>query len=742
MAISSLGGLGKSQLAIEYACGFAERQGSTWIFWIHASSQAQVEDGFRKIADALQLAGREDPKANNIPLLVHNWLSDEENGKWIVVVDGVDKDGVLNRANESSRDQRPLESYLPQTRNGCVIYTTRGLGMAAGLAGGTWEYVIQVGRMTEADALALVEKKLGPCSDANMVAEFLKTLVWGPLAIDLAAAYIKAKPHRRSMKKYVTKFRNGSEKLRKVIRQCQRDGGDMWDGLLGALSVVPAWQISFDYIRCRRPSAANLLCVMSFFDVQGIPKWVLSPLRKTANDAMQSRILAQDGDSESEDDDDESDADLSADARFEEDVAVLARYRLITVNAQGDKFEMNKFVRISTLAWLRAYDNDVDEIFLREYIERMAASFPTGEPKDWAICRDLFAQVQTAVGYKPTEDVLEQWATLCHNAGQFAMLQGNYFVAERMAAKAKEAREKRLGKDDALTLQSASLLASITSEIERLNLPRIPTRPAKVVGSTYRAPYWFVDAKRRSLESLETSKVEFGAKSLQTMIIVGTLAYAQHNMGEWEEAEKLGLEVVEVLKAELGAQHWQTLESMNTLVQTYQERGRWTEAEQLVKETMEVWKTQTQGQAHHIDHIQTLTSMSDLAYVWAKQGRFKEAEKLGTEALEAMRVIRKRDDTDVAHAKHNLAAAYEGQGRWEEAEKLERDAMEIYKEKLEPTNPLTLRVMYDLAHTLKAQGRDEDALAMMQECLEGRRLSLGQEHPHTMASSDLVQEWS
>ncbi len=54
-----------------------------------AGTRARVEEGLRTIADAVKLAGRNQPKAD-IPQLIYNWLSNERNGKWIMVLDSAD----------------------------------------------------------------------------------------------------------------------------------------------------------------------------------------------------------------------------------------------------------------------------------------------------------------------------------------------------------------------------------------------------------------------------------------------------------------------------------------------------------------------------------------------------------------------------------------------------------------------------------------------------------------------------
>jgi hypothetical protein len=58
------------QLAIEFAHRIVARHPDTWVFWVHAGTQAWVDEGFRAVADAAKLPGRNHPKAN-IPQLVY-----------------------------------------------------------------------------------------------------------------------------------------------------------------------------------------------------------------------------------------------------------------------------------------------------------------------------------------------------------------------------------------------------------------------------------------------------------------------------------------------------------------------------------------------------------------------------------------------------------------------------------------------------------------------------------------------
>ena len=65
------------------------------MFWVHASSKARIEEGYRRIAEATRLPGRDDPKAD-ILQLVRAWLCDESNGRWVTVVDNADDSSVLS----------------------------------------------------------------------------------------------------------------------------------------------------------------------------------------------------------------------------------------------------------------------------------------------------------------------------------------------------------------------------------------------------------------------------------------------------------------------------------------------------------------------------------------------------------------------------------------------------------------------------------------------------------------------
>src|SRR4051794_36389173 len=89
----------KSQIVIEYAYRVRDSALRTSVFWIHASNAARFEQGYREIANEVELPARDDPRSD-ILRLVSEWLSDEQNGRWLIILDNADDDNVLFGLNE------------------------------------------------------------------------------------------------------------------------------------------------------------------------------------------------------------------------------------------------------------------------------------------------------------------------------------------------------------------------------------------------------------------------------------------------------------------------------------------------------------------------------------------------------------------------------------------------------------------------------------------------------------------
>ena len=115
----------KSQLAIEYSYQVRESSPDMWVFWVHASNTARFEEGYRKIAERIKIAGW-DNREVNILQLVNNWLCDEANGRWFMIIDNADDARIFSHPVDESKIgdnsnkaelSEALSEYLPQSQN-------------------------------------------------------------------------------------------------------------------------------------------------------------------------------------------------------------------------------------------------------------------------------------------------------------------------------------------------------------------------------------------------------------------------------------------------------------------------------------------------------------------------------------------------------------------------------------------------------------------------------------------------
>ncbi|OCK72906.1 hypothetical protein K432DRAFT_340927, partial [Lepidopterella palustris CBS 459.81] len=551
-ALVGLGGVGKSQLAIDYAYRIRDKSRDTWVFWVHGSNAARFEQSFREVADQVKIPGRTNPKAN-IFKLVHNWLRDERNGKWLLILDNVDKadflltpqsiGGEAQEGGLSSGSSPPLFQYLPPSENGSVIITTRSRDTALKLVGAS--DIIAVEPMDKRQALALCEKKLGTQSDKSDIAELVAALEFMPLAIVQATAYINERAPRCSVRQYLEDFHKNDKKK---INLLYYDGGHLRRDWEAKNSIIVTWQISFDHILQTRPSAADLLSLMSFFDRQGIPEELV---RNQSGIGDGHGSLETNVTNSKESDDDDSISEASVDDGFEDDIITLRNYSFISITTDKSTFEMHALVQLATQKWLEGQGQL--EKWKQKYIANLCTAFPPGKYENWAKCQILFPHAKSALTQQPkSEESLKEWALLLYNAAWYAWQKGSISDAEKMSVKSMKVRKKHYGKDHRDILSSIAMVALV-----------------------YKLGGRWKEAEELEAQVVETRKRVLGSEHPDTMSSINSLSVTYKHQGRWKEAEELDVQVMETSSRVLGSEHPSTLTSMANLASTYRNQGRW-----------------------------------------------------------------------------------------------------------------------------------------------------------------------
>jgi tetratricopeptide (TPR) repeat protein len=562
----------------------------TWVFWVHASNAARFEQSFRDIADRVKIFGRQNP-AVNILQLVHDWLCDDRR-KWALILDNVDDASFLVEAQNADQDGltnsigsvevRPFVEYLPQCPNGLILITTRSKSAALKLV--EQRDMIAVEPMDRADGLALFEKKLGWHDDSGDIVELTAVLEFMPLAIVQAAAYISQRMPRYSIQQYLQDFRKSDRKRTSLLNH---QGEQLRRDREAKNSIIITWQISFDHIREIRPSATDLLSLMSFFDQQGIPETLLQSrdkqhnlqqIQKESNDNDYADIEA----GHSEDDEDNTLQSSTGD-RFEEDVLVLRNYSFISVNMDGTTFEMHGLVQLATREWLKV--NKQQERWKEQFIRNLDAELPTGEYRNQVKCQALFPHAQSAVTQQPNEhDALRDWASILYKAAWYAWRMGKGVEAEIMSVQAMKVRKRILGQEHSDTLDSMGM-----------------------VGLVYVLQGKYDAAEPLYRETLQLTEKALGKEHPDTLTSMNNLAYLFQSQGKYDAAEPLYRETLQLREKALGKEHPDTLTSMNNLAVLFQSQGKYDAAEPLYQETLQL-REKVLGK----EHPDTLISMNNL----------------------------------------------------------------------------------------------------------------------------------
>ena len=115
--IEGLGGVGKTQIALEAAFRIRNEHPDCSVFWIPAVDASSFENAYREIGRALRVKGVNEDKAD-IKALVKAALCRESVGRWLLIVDSVDDVDLFIGSSG-------LSDYLPFSKLGSILFTTR-----------------------------------------------------------------------------------------------------------------------------------------------------------------------------------------------------------------------------------------------------------------------------------------------------------------------------------------------------------------------------------------------------------------------------------------------------------------------------------------------------------------------------------------------------------------------------------------------------------------------------------------
>ncbi|KAF5437924.1 Tetratricopeptide repeat-containing protein, partial [Candidatus Methanophagaceae archaeon] len=257
-AITGMGGVGKTQLAVEYI--YRHKTEYRVIWWIRSEEPATMAADYASLAVDLNLPEKESTDQTEIAKAVKRWL--EHNPDWLLIFD-------------NAQDPGEIRNYLPLGGAGHVIITSRNP-----LWGGVAK-LLPARVFDRAESIEFLCKRTGQedKKTADVLADGLGDL---PLALEQAGAYIETTGIA------LTEYQELFQSRRKELWEDESHPPDYPD------SVATTWSLSMELVSKESPVAADLLNLCAFLAPDDIPLELLSegtehlpePLAATATDKL------------------------------------------------------------------------------------------------------------------------------------------------------------------------------------------------------------------------------------------------------------------------------------------------------------------------------------------------------------------------------------------------------------------------------------------------------------------------
>ncbi|KAN0070878.1 hypothetical protein V8E54_011043 [Elaphomyces granulatus] len=639
MAITGLGGVGKTQIALEIAYQVKDRKPECSIFWIPSTSIEMIEQAYMRIGKHLGLQGVT-PAEMKMRVKAH--LSSEKAGPWLLIVDNVDDRNIWLMSDGSSL---ALNTYLPQSKYGFVLFTSRNQQLATKLVGPDVINICQMDDKMATDLLraSLIRKDL--VNDQQTTRQLLRQLSCLPLAITQVASYINETG--TSVATYLS-FLQSQENV--MVELLSQDFEDEWRyGINNSVAVT--WLVSFKQIQRLNPLALDYLLFMSCIDPRDIPLSLLPP--------DSSKVKQQNA------------------------LGLLKAYSFITEQADGQTDREYLVQRVAQCLYSDGRYDQAGALF-KEVLENKSKRLKNDDEEmlgsmawmalayleqgRWTEAEKLFVQVvqtrKTVLGpqHPDTLTSMNDLAVTYRSLGQWT-------EAEKLFVQVVQTRKTVLGPQHPDTLTSMNDLAV-----------------------TYRSLGQWTEAEKLFVQVVQMRKTVLGPEHPDTLTSMNDLAHTYGNLGRWTEAEKLFVQVMQTRKIVLGPQHPDTLTSLNNLVATYWNQGRWTEAGELQVQVLETRKTVLGP-----EHPHTLISMNNLALIYQDQGRWTEAGELQVQVLETRKTVLGPNHPDTLRSMNNLSHILKNLRRHDEALSMLQACVQLRNQRLGPSHPDTV----DATATLK-----------------------------------------
>jgi tetratricopeptide (TPR) repeat protein len=689
-AVSGMGGIGKSELALQYAFGHLTITYPGGICWL----KAREDLGLQIIEFARIYANLEPPTDLELIAKVRWCWQRWRDAATLIIFDDV-------------QGYEDIQPFLPPPQSQFRVLLTSRSKFSAPVQ----DCEIKV--LSEARSIELLgsfsdDVKSRIAADLATAKEICHWLGYLPLGLELVGRYLT--------KKRDLSLAQGWERL-----QAQRLNAKALlkadPGMTASLGVIAAFELSWQELT---PVAQELAARLSLFALSEIP-WELV-----------EACLYEWDEEELEDIRDEA----------------LVTTSLLTCTKQG-MYELHQLLREFFALKLVSMPRRVE--FTTEFAQvltEIAKTIPeTVTLEHQANLIEFIPHITAATEfsqYLPDDDKI--WG--CTGLARFYESQSQFSTAEPLYVRSLAISEQELGANHPATATSLNNLAGLYrsmgryTEAEPLHVRSLAIREQELganhpdtaaslnnLALLYESMGRYAAAEPLYVRSLAIYQEVYGENHPEIATNLSNLALLYRSMGKYTEAEPLHKRSLAIDQEVYGENHPKIATDLNNLANLYYSMGRYAEAELLYKRSLAILEKELVA-----NHPNISFSLNNLALLYESMGRYAEAEPLHERSLAIREKELGANHPSTATSLNNLASLYRSMGRYAEAEPLYKRSLAIWEKELGANHPSTATSLNNLALLYESMGRYADAEPLYERSLTIREKELGANHPDTAAS--------